>query len=254
MYPFPDHARGFFYYYIAVDCPLASSIRFRCTSSQDPATFSEGEDLLQPTGLPWQYPLAHIATMRPPYIRDRLLKAGMVTSDQVSRMHHIFERQQPQPSFVLYHINQLFSLKFHHGSLNLSLVINDELLRIRVLGIFTDTRINPTKGDVYGLPYHGMLPILTTRSIFSHFCSRCYAGSALARFELSKLPEHSRRDTIVMRVVKFIDPPTCTIPNYDGDISPPIEGELVQHPQFKLPWHRHTGPTARVLQRFARGF
>lgn len=167
-YRFPDHARGFFYYYVAVDNPLDSSIRFRCTSSRDPATFSEGKDLLHPNGLPWQCSLKHITTMRTPYLRDLLLKTGMITNDQVTRIRHIFEGNPTHPSLVLYRLDQPFSLKFHQVSLNLAAVVRDELVRFRIINLFNDARIHPTKGNVYGHPYHGMFLIPTIRNASSH--------------------------------------------------------------------------------------
>jgi hypothetical protein len=246
--PFPDHTQGFFYYHhdvTAVDqCPLASSVRFRCTPSQDPTTFSEGKDLIHPSGLPWQHSLQHIATMQDSYFRDQLLRTGMVTSDQVTRIRRIFERNVLS-SFVIYRPDQLFSLKFHHISLSLHAVVGDKLLPFRVVGPFRDNRLSPTKGSIYGSPYHGTLP--THREVKSHLFFRCHAGSALVRFELSKLPRHSKSATIVLRIVKLIDPPECTIPDYDGYLSPPIEGELVR--LGRSPWNRRTGPIVNVLKR-----
>ena len=51
-------------------------------------------------------------------------------------------------------------------------------------------------------------------------------GSALARFERSTLPEHKGTRTVVLRFLKIITSVKCVIPNYDGYIVPPMEGEL----------------------------
>ena len=54
------------------------------------------------------------------------------------------------------------------------------------------------------------------------------AGSALARFErsLATLPDHEGTRTVVLRFLKMITSVKCVIPNYDGYIVPPKEGEL----------------------------
>jgi hypothetical protein len=58
------------------------------------------------------------------------------------------------------------------------------------------------------------------------------SGSALARFELSTLPEHSGDRIVVMRILKFVEPVTCIIQNYDGRIPFPREGELFHQRQL----------------------
>lgn len=50
------------------------------------------------------------------------------------------------------------------------------------------------------------------------------------RFELSTLPQHAGQPTVVLRVVKMVEPPRVTIPGYDGYLPPPVEGELVMRP------------------------
>ena len=56
--------------------------------------------------------------------------------------------------------------------------------------------------------------------------SHGFLGSALIRFERSTLPEHEGTRTIVIRFLKIITPVKCVIPNYDGHICCPKEGEL----------------------------
>jgi hypothetical protein len=53
-----------------------------------------------------------------------------------------------------------------------------------------------------------------------------FVGSALARFELSTLPDHEGTRTIVLRFLKIITPVKCVIPHYDGYVYCPKEGEL----------------------------
>lgn len=53
----------------------------------------------------------------------------------------------------------------------------------------------------------------------------------MARFERSTLSEHKETRTVVLRFLKIISPVQCVIPNYDGNIMPPEEGEL--HRRFR---------------------
>ena len=50
----------------------------------------------------------------------------------------------------------------------------------------------------------------------------------MARFERSTLPEHNGTRTVVVRFLKIITPVECVIPDYDGRICCPKEGELHQ--------------------------
>ena len=50
----------------------------------------------------------------------------------------------------------------------------------------------------------------------------------MVRFERSTLPEHNGTRTVVLRFLKIITPVKCVIPNYDGHICFPKEGELYQ--------------------------
>lgn len=45
---------------------------------------------------------------------------------------------------------------------------------------------------------------------------------------LRSLREHAGTRTVVMRLLKIVHPPICTIQNYDGCILPPVEGDLVR--------------------------
>ena len=67
--------------------------------------------------------------------------------------------------------------------------------------------------------------IIILRSSYTDYFHE-YLGRALARFELSTLPEHKGTRTIVLRFLKMITPVKCVIPNYDGHIFSPKEGEL----------------------------
>jgi hypothetical protein len=69
--------------------------------------------------------------------------------------------------------------------------------------------------------------------------SREFIGRALAQFERSTLPEHKDTRTVVLRILKLITPVNCVIPEYDGHVCSPKEGELFQ---------RYTGNVKRKLR------
>ena len=77
--------------------------------------------------------------------------------------------------------------------------------------------------------------IQITFSLYSY--SHEFVGSALARFELSTLPEHKGTRTVVLHSLKIITPLKCVIPLYDGFICCPKEGEL----------HRRTKYTSELV-------
>ena len=58
-------------------------------------------------------------------------------------------------------------------------------------------------------------------------------GSALCCFERSNLPQDKGTPTAVIRIVKIISPVTCLYPNYNGPVTLPVEGELIQR-NYKL--------------------
>lgn len=55
----------------------------------------------------------------------------------------------------------------------------------------------------------------------------CTSGSVSVRFELSDLPEHAGTPTLVIRVLKLLEPVKHLIPGYDGSVMVPEEGALV---------------------------
>jgi hypothetical protein len=62
-----------------------------------------------------------------------------------------------------------------------------------------------------------------------------FVGSALARFERSTFPLHKGTRTVILRILKIITPVKCVIPDYDGYIVQPEEGEF--HRRFRI--HRN---------------
>lgn len=86
---FPAHARGFFYLYKPSNMPvIASSIRFRCTQSSDPASFDQGEDLRGLYDLPWHISMVSILSHYS-HLQKYVLRAGIMTELQIAKYRQI---------------------------------------------------------------------------------------------------------------------------------------------------------------------
>jgi hypothetical protein len=70
-----------------------------------------------------------------------------------------------------------------------------------------------------------------------------HVGSALARFELLTLPEYRGKRVVVLRIMKFLTPVTCIIPDYDGWVAFPKEGEIL----YRHELGRHSVPFSHSL-------
>jgi hypothetical protein len=116
---FPDHARGFLYLHNPFNQPsIASSIRLRCSHSNDPAAFNQGKDLADPKGMPWDLGLPRILTMRTSCIRDYLLHARIITNEQMTHWRHIVEQsgrtsRHAGDRNIIHRLDQPFRVKFH---------------------------------------------------------------------------------------------------------------------------------------------
>jgi hypothetical protein len=132
-HPFPAHARGFFYLHNPLEqASIASSIRFRCTSSDNPSEFSHGKDLVRPNGLVWEYPLTMVLSETSPAtcIRDYLLHAQIISDEQVARWQSVVNQsahimRDHQGPRVLRRLNQPFPIKFQYRQTYINAVTRD---------------------------------------------------------------------------------------------------------------------------------
>jgi hypothetical protein len=253
---FPVHARGFLYYHQPMNMPpIAASIRLRCTSSHDPATFSQGKDLLNPNGLPWEVGMPTILSIRSPQIRDYLLHARIVVEAQMLQWKHALNLKRPdQP---IYRLDQPFLVNFRSSCFRLMAIVGDFAGYFPILHIFRDRRSQYFKSGLVGgtFPYKGLLSNMCLLLYQSHDTSLT-SGLALARFELSTLPEHSGDHIIVMRILKFIEPVTCIIQNYDGRLPFPREGDLFHRQRHQVFTCRidQDNPTSQCLKRLVEDY
>ncbi|KAJ6482693.1 hypothetical protein C8R45DRAFT_1099958 [Mycena sanguinolenta] len=121
--PFPKLTDGHLYYHRHEHAtPLECGIRFRTRAKKPPWTFIRGQDLLLPSGHPWEIILPEIAC-RAGYatIRDQLLGEKLVTEEQVSQCRDIFAGHEINPETTLFRLTQEFPVDFS-GSINLAVV------------------------------------------------------------------------------------------------------------------------------------
>ncbi|KAJ6552587.1 hypothetical protein DFH09DRAFT_1319038 [Mycena vulgaris] len=205
---FPEHARGFFYYYSHPPAEsLEAAIRMRITSNSDPASVPDSQDL-EWMGLPWQIPLARVACHRRfAAICDQLIRENLVTEAQLSRCRHLFRDGKPVPGALLFRLDSPFLFTF------------GELVRLCFLG---DVRRRLELGNLSRIcgcadPARG------------HYYSD-WTGSAVVRFERSTLPEHADQRVLHLRILKIVEPVSCTVNplGYSGQLLQPEEGELLK--------------------------
>ncbi|KAJ6533761.1 hypothetical protein DFH09DRAFT_124835 [Mycena vulgaris] len=176
--PFPAHARGFLYFapQLALST-LASSVRFRCTPSEDPASFAAGNDLALPNGLPWQILLAQAVISTQIALRAQLLHEGHLTAAGIAQWKaRVGMRVRTPPAFLLFGPNQLFVVNFAR-SLTLTVVGDTCFYNIELVHIFAN---------------HA-----------ARVRSFSYEGTALAHFALSPTDPH----LVHLHITKLLEPP-----------------------------------------------
>ncbi|KIM86971.1 hypothetical protein PILCRDRAFT_815419 [Piloderma croceum F 1598] len=210
---FPQGTRGFLYYNSpkAGDPPAAGELRFRLISGNTPASFVQGSDLQFPNGLPWCIPLLamidKLENIREhrnyQSMRQLLLDDGLVTPallETCAAMLDAYKYRSPSSRRIIHSFGQLFHISFDMVSFPFFALSMNQLRYAAYHGIYCeyDSRLTP------------------------------YLGSALCCFERSNLPQHKGTRTAVIRIVKILSPVTCRYPNYNGPLTLPVEGELVQ--------------------------
>ncbi|KAF9461862.1 hypothetical protein BDZ94DRAFT_1310214 [Collybia nuda] len=200
---FEGGVKGFLYYHVSPGRPLISGmLRFRVTPTSDPASFNEGYDMTKPSGFYWQKNLPQMNMD----LQDLALRDELVTPATIEEAKHL--RHSHPPQHLLTYLEQPFLLKFESGSF--LWVAHDGGFRYAQLRFLaSDRRTSYRKHCTRGVPP--------------------YTGSAVARLELSTLPEHTGTFWVVVRILKILQPAECTILDYDGHIQRPEEGSYVSY-------------------------
>jgi hypothetical protein len=196
-----------------------------------------------------------ILSVHSPQIRDYLLHARIVVVTQMLQWKHaLYSKRPDQP---IYRLDQPFLVKFHSTGFHLMVIVGDFVGYIPLVHIFRDSRSQYLKsGPVPGtFPHKGLLSNMCLLLYQSHDTSFT-SGSALARFELSTLPEHSGDHIIVMRILKFMEPVICIIPSYDGHLPFPREGDLFHRQRDQVFTCRidQDNPTSQCLKHLVEDY
>ncbi|KAJ7155758.1 hypothetical protein C8R46DRAFT_1004988, partial [Mycena filopes] len=178
--PFPADSAGFLYFHRDSEAaPLEGGLRFRLCSNGLPSSFEAGQDLLLPTGLPWQLILPQLLNSGLRKLLEKLLSEKLVTATQISRCRELFgSRPHITPSSTLFRLGQEFPVDFEgHPTIS---IVTESLWRIRP----TPFALRPGNN----------------RSVWP------FTGSGLARFEPSVV---DGRRLVHMRITKITSPIVC---------------------------------------------
>ena len=221
--PYPPDTKAFLYYSMPPGNPrISGELRLRLTSSDDPASFASGSDLLRTNDRPWFRPLYGLPNSYFP-LYEKLREEQFVPED----LHTILStlpsvKLRYSRSRLFYTLNDTFIVDFSHYKFDLIVITEQGAEKLHLYELFSDGR---SMFKALPGPYTGAY----TNHHFSHIdYSHEFVGSALVRFERSTLPDHKGTRTVVLRFLKIITPVKCVVPNYDGYISYPKEGELYQ--------------------------
>ena len=226
MYP-PD-TKAFLYYFNLPENPrIAGELRLRVTSSDDPASFESGSDLLRTNGRTWSRTLYGVSKYYIPLYKK--LREELIVPDDLDAALSSFPSKNPlyRQGHFLYTLNDTFIINF--GTVRFFVITEQGMENLPFDRKFYDARkmynTRPYTG-AYTIQHLVDTPIL----IILHE----FAGSVLARFERSTLPEHKGTRTVVLRFLKIITPVKCVIPHYDDHVCYPKEGELFRRifPRF----------------------
>jgi hypothetical protein len=139
---YPPGIKAFLYYFMPPEKPrIAAEIRFRITSSDDPASFESGSDLLISNGQPWSRPLYMLSKC---YIRlyDNLREDGLVPDDLDAALSTL---PSISPSYrrsqLLSTLNDSFTIDFSIQEPYFYIITEQGVGRLRFARPFAEDRI-----------------------------------------------------------------------------------------------------------------
>ena len=217
---YPPDTKGFLYYFPSPKKTLLSGeLRFRVASSDDPASFESGSDLMMINGQAWSRPLCVVSKYYIPLYEK--LREELLVPDELDAVLSTFPRRfaKFRQSQLLYTLNDTFIINLSSPKHILTVVTEQGYESLRFDSLFMETRdgarLFPYTGESLSLVFPRFMMILNE-----------FVGRSLVRFERSTLPDHKGTRTVVLRFLKIITPVKCLIPHYDGNIVQPEEGEL----------------------------
>ena len=149
--PYPRDTKAFLYYSLSPEKPrITGELRLRVTSSDDPASFESGSDLLRTDGLPWSRPLHILSKLYPP-LYEKMREDQLIPDDLDRVLGALPERKiQYSRNQFLYTLNDTIYVDFGTHSPKFRVITEQGMESILCRGVFFDGR------EMYsGAPYTG---------------------------------------------------------------------------------------------------
>jgi hypothetical protein len=140
--PYPRDTKAFLYYSMSPEKPriAAGELRLRVTSSDGPASFESGSDLLRTDGLPWSRPLYILSKHHPP-LYEKLREEGFIPDDLDRVLAALPKRRiKYSRSQVLYTLNDTFIIDSLNPTVMLLVITEQGVESLRVQRMFLDRR------------------------------------------------------------------------------------------------------------------
>ncbi|KAF9050625.1 hypothetical protein BJ165DRAFT_1459085 [Panaeolus papilionaceus] len=210
---FPRGTRGFLYYHQQPDRPrISGQLRFRIMPSDDPASFSYGYDLKQPTSRlrPWALPL--VCSISKNHILSQLENDGLIDHSLLQSLHNLHSlRRHDQRAHYLFTLFDPWEINFSFSS------------NLIVLRAVTELAHGEIK---FIVPHLG--PQRPGRVNFK-------SGVVKVCFEKSTLPQHRGKQVVLARCLDMLEPLVMEAPESGQDVNPvdlaahtPIPGQVLQ--------------------------
>ena len=152
--PYPPGTKAFLYY--APGKPrISGGLRLRVVSSDDPASFASGSDLLLTNGQPWSRPL-HVLPKYHARVYEKLREEQLIPDDLHAALSAIPKTFGPNcRSRFLYTLHDTFIIDFSQNKQNLCVVTEKDMELLPCLVLFFDHRATyaqpPYQGTVHKL-------------------------------------------------------------------------------------------------------
>ena len=155
--PFPPNTNAFLYYSNPPEKPrIAGELRLRVTSSDDPASFETGSDLLRSNDRPWSRPLYAIRKHYNHVYES--LREDQLVSDDLDAILSFLSLEAPdyRQSHYLYTLNDAFILDFSKYELPFFIITEQGMERLNLVKLFFDgrrmIRMSPYTGSILKSP------------------------------------------------------------------------------------------------------
>ena len=138
---YPPGTKAFLYYSMSPEkLRIAGELRLRVASSDDPASFESGSDLLLTNGQPWLRPLIVLSKLHP-HLYEKLREEQLVPDDLDTVLSTLPPtRFKYRLSQFLYTLNDPFIVDFSNSELDLSVITEQGIERVRFLRPFSEYR------------------------------------------------------------------------------------------------------------------